>query len=221
MSTIAYNKKQLIERVRRHLADGWPSVEFSITTNEVLLYIDAAIASTLVASMVGIAKLTKEFATPESYIITTQLSSLVKNDVTNEWYATLPQTPLSVSLGYSITNAYFADAANGQSQPIWLIKGKRAAFRGYMPSPGGTRATVRGNVIYIRANDATPLAGLPVYVDMVTTRTSDITAPMNLPDDAIDAVFDKVVVKCMQRLGIPRDVIKDNIGEGSTNINKA
>lgn len=220
MAAIAFNKKQLIERVRRHLADGWPAVEFSVTTNEVLLYIDAAIASTLVASMVGIAKLTKELSTPESYIITTQLSPLVKNDATNEWYATLPQTPLSLSLGYSITNAYFADAANGQSQPIWLIKAKRSAFREYMPRPGGTSATVRGNIIYIKEKYATALAGFSVYVDMVTTRTSDITAPMNLPDDAIDAVFDKVVAKCMQRMGIPRDVVKDNIGEGATNINR-
>ncbi len=221
MSTIIYSKKQLIQRVRLHIANGFPAVEFSITDNQVLLYIDSAIASTVVASMMGIAKLTREMATPEAYIITTQLNAVIKNEATGEWYSQLPQTPLSLSIGFSITSAYFSDSAFGQSQPIWLLKSKRAAYRNYMPKAGGTLGQVRGNYIYIKSSDGSSLAGLTPYVDMVSTRTNDINEPLNLPDDAIEMVFDKAVQKCMQRLGIPFDVIKDNVSTVATNVNKS
>lgn len=218
---IPYSKKMLIERVRRHIANGWPMNDFTISENEVNLYIDSAIATTVVASMIGIAKITKELATPEAYTVTTQLAPLVKNEITGEWYTTLPQTPLSLSIGYSITNAYFGDVANGQSEPIWFIKGKRSAYRNYMPRPNGTSAEVRGNTINIKASDGSPLLGYGIFVDMVSTRTTDVNAPMNLPDDALESVFDKTVMKCLQRMNIPIDVVKDDIGQGATNINKA
>ncbi len=221
MAAIAYTKRQLVERLRRHLANGWPTSEFSITDNEVLLYIDAAVASTLVASMMGINKVTREMATPDAYIVTTQLDALTKNEITGEWYTNLPQTPLSLSIGYSITNAYFGDPALGQSETIWLIKTKRAAYRNYMPRPAGVSAIVKGNTISVKSSDGSPLINLDLYVDMVTTRTTDIDEPMNVPDDALELIFDKALAKCMQRMNIPFDVVKDDVGTVATNINKA
>lgn len=215
---IQYTKKSFIERVRLHLADGFPADEFNISNNQMLLYIDAGIASAVVASMLGMAKLTGQIATPEAYILTTQLPALVKNEITNEWETTLPQTPLSLSIGYSISNAYFGDPALGESETIWLIKNKRSAYRNYLPTPVGTQAKVRGSKISIRASDGSSLYNIPVYVDMVTTRTSDVNAPMNLPDDIIDLVFQKVVTECRNRMSIPMDVIKDDIGSGATNV---
>jgi hypothetical protein len=122
----------------------------------------------------------------------------------------LPQTPVSLSLGYSITNAYFADPANGKSQPIWLIKNKRASFRDYMPKPNGCSARVMGDVIFIKAKDGTPLSNLDVYVEMVSTRTNDINETMDLPDDAMEMVFQSVVAKCIQRMGLTKDILKDH-----------
>lgn len=215
---ISITKKVFIQRIRQHMANGWPNDEFSITDNEVLLYLDSATASTVVATMLGMAKITGEMATPEAYIVTTQLSVLVKNEITNEWYTTLPQTPLSLSIGYSITNAYFGDPAYGESQPIWLIKNKRKATRYYLPNPVGVSAGVRGNNIYVKSSDGTSLLGLDLYVDMVQTRTNDKSETVNMPDDVFDAVFDKVIMKCKDRLGMPRDIIKDDVGEGNTNV---
>lgn len=212
---IPYTKRMLVERVRRHMANDFPNEEFSIFESEVLLYIDQALSSTLVSSMMGIAKVTGSMATPEGYVITTQLAALVQNNNTGEWYATLPQTPISLSLGYSITNAYLANPAYGQSQPIWLIKNKRVPYRRYMPSPNGVSGRVLGNVFYVKANDNTPLSNLNVFVDMVTTRTTDINAPMNLPDDAIESIFQKVVVMCKDRINMPSDLIKDNVSAGN------
>jgi len=217
---ITYTKKLLIERVQRHIANDFPSAEFPISSNEVLLYIDSAIASTFVGSVMGGGKITGSMATPEAYVVTAQLSSLVKNDVTGEWYATLPQTPMSLSLGFSITNAYFGDAADGVSQPIWLIKNKRVAYRDYMPKPNVVSGRVVKDVFYLKAKDNSPLLNLPVYVDMVTTRTTDVNETIAMPDDILDVVFQKVVTMCKDRMNMPKDLIKDDVGQGSSNVSK-
>lgn len=208
---VQYTKGMFIERVERHIADGFPSEEFSVFSNEILLYLDSEIAANLVGSMIGMNKITGAMATPEAYIVTTELGALLQNTA-GEWYATLPQTPISLSLGHSVTNAYFVDVANGVSQPIWLIKSNRVGFRSYLPSASGVKGSVRGNAIYLRAKDNMPLSNLTVYVDMVSTRTNDLTEPMNLPDDVMSVVFDKVVAKCMARLLGPKDTVKDDNG---------
>jgi hypothetical protein len=168
--------------------------------------------------MYASAKITGAMATPEAYIVTTQLAPLIKNEFTGEWYATLPQTPLSLSLGYSITNAYLSDEANGKSQPIWLIKNKRSAYRDYMPKPTGTSGRVVGNKILIKAKDNTPLSNLDVFVDMVSTRTNDINEVIALPDDAIELVFKNVVNNCLQRMGLPTDIVKDHANVGNSAV---
>lgn len=218
MSLITYSKKMFVERIRRHIANGFPTSEFSITPNEMLLYIDAEIASSMIGASFGMAKIEGVLTTPEAYIVTTELSALVQDNNTGEWYAELPQTPISLPLGYSITNAYFADGANGKSQPIFLIKPQRSAFRDYMPKPSGVSGRVKGNKIYLKAKDNTPLSNLTAFVDMVSTRTNDINESMNLPDDILNAVFDKVVQRCLQRMGLLKDVIKDDQPSSNTNV---
>ena len=213
--SIPYSKTMLVERVRRHLENDFPDEEFGIFENEVILYIDEALAASLITSMAGIAKVIGTMETPEAYIVSTQLGQLTQNQNTGEWYVSLPQTPISLSLGYSITNAYLSDPTYGQSQPIWLIKSKRVSYRRYLPSPNGVNGRVMGSILYLKANDNTPLAGLNVFVDMVSTRTTDPNAPMNLPDDAIELIFTKVMARCKERIMLPSDTIKDDISSGN------
>jgi hypothetical protein len=140
----------------------------------------------------------------------------VQDPITSEWYATLPQPPVSLPLGYSITRAYFANAQNGISQEILPIKAKRAAYRNNMPRPAGAEYKVDGSTIYITANDGSPLFGFPVYVEMLNTRTSSMTETLNLPDDAIEGIYNLAYAKLMQRYKNPKDVIEDQIGAGNT-----
>jgi len=184
---ITYSKQMLIERIKRHLADGFPNDEFPMSDNEVLLYIDSSLAALLVGNIYGIAKITKSIATPEAYIVTTEMDAFLQDNVTGEWYATLPQTPISLALGYSITNVYFGN------EPVLPIRTQRVAFRNFMPKPVGASYRVKGNVIYVRADDNTALSPYTLYVDMVSTRTADVNEPMNVPDDVIKGIFDSVV----------------------------
>lgn len=212
---IGYTKKMFIERLRRHIANGWPNDSFSATDNEVLLYIDEALAFGLVGQVYATAKLEGNLVMPEAYLSTYLLADLVQDDVTGYWYSTLPQPPISLPLGYSINQVYFAKTAYSKSQAVFPIKAKRLSYREDMPLPNGVRYWVEGSRIWLQASSGQPLLGQPLYVQMAKTRTDDLSETMDLPDDAIKLIFDTVVGRMVQRLGLPQDIIKDNLPAGN------
>jgi hypothetical protein len=212
---ITFTKKMLIERVRRHMADDFPSVEFGAYENEVLLYIDQALAVTLVGQVYNNAKIEGNLAVPEGYLTTYLLPSLTQNLITREWETTLPQPPVSLPLGYSIDDIYFANQLNGRGNQVFMIKQKRVSFRRNMPMPSGVRAWVEGSTLKMEASDGSSLLNQPVYVRMASTRTSNVDDIMSLPDDAIEAIFLNVTAKLKDRMQIPKDVIADDISAGN------
>lgn len=215
-SLIPYTKKLLVQRIRQDLANDFPDSEFEISEREVLLHIDQALAFSIVGQVWNNAKVTGSMDVPEGYLTTYELSSLVQNPNTADWYAALPQSPVSLPLGYSITRVYFASAEFGVSQDVLPIKTKRAAFRRFMPRPAGAEYRVTGETIYVTANDGSPLSGLSLYVEMVKTRTESMTEILNMPDDAIELVYNGAYAKLVQRYKMPKDVIEDQIGAGNT-----
>lgn len=216
-SLINYTKKLLVQRLRQDLANEFPDSEFSISEKETLLHIDQALAFNAVGQIYSGAKVLGSLEVPEGYLTRYALSALVQDSVTSEWYATLPQPPVSLPLGYSITRAYFANTEFGVSQEILPIKSKRVAYRNNMPRPAGAEYKIsNGSAIYITANDGTSLAGLQVYVEMLNTRTSSMSDVLNLPDDAIEGIYNLAYAKLVQRYKMPKDIIQDQVGAGNT-----
>lgn len=215
MSLVQYSKKMFVERIRKHCADGFPNDDFTASTKEILLYLDSALAAGLVGQVYQNAKVEGNLAMPEAYMTTYALSGLQKNESTGEWFATLPQTPVNLPLGYSISNAYFASVAYGMSDPILPIRNKRASFRDFMPKPTGSSYRVLTNIIYIKASNNQPLLGLNTYVEMAKSRTDDITEVMSLPDDAMEAIFINVVQKLTSRYQEPKDIVLDELPSGN------
>ncbi len=217
-SLIAYTKKVLVQRIRQDLANDFPDSEFSLSENEVLLHIDQALAFNAVGQVYNGAKVLGSLEVPEGYITRYALSALVQDSITGEWYATLPQPPVSLPLGYSISRAYFADGSNGVSQEILPIKAKRAGYRNLMPRPAGAQYTINGGRINISASDGAPLFSLTVFVEMLNTRTSSMSDAMDLPDDAIEGIYNLAYAKCVQRYKMPKDIVADNISSGNNNL---
>jgi hypothetical protein len=215
-SLITYTKKLLVQRLRQDLANDFPDSEFAISEREVLLHIDQALAFNAVGQVYAGAKVLGTLDVPEGYLTRYALSALVQDSITGEWYATLPQPPVSLPLGYSITRAYFANTQNGVSQEILPIKAKRTGYRNFMPRPAGAEYKVNGSTIYVTANDGQPLSDQAVYVEMLNTRTSSMNDVLNLPDDAIEAIYNSAYQKLVQRYKMPKDVILDDIGAGNT-----
>lgn len=216
-SLIAYTKKMLVQRLRQDIANDFPDAEFAFSEKETLLHIDQALAFNAVGSIYNGAKVLGSLEVPEGYLTRYQLSALIQDPVSSEWYATLPQPPVSLPLGYSITRCYFASTQYGVSQEILPIKAKRAAYRNNMPRPAGAEYKIsNGSTIFITANDGSPLSGLQVYVEMLNTRTSSMSDVMALPDDAIEGIYNLAYTKLTQRYKMPKDVIDDGIGGGNT-----
>lgn len=217
-SLIPQTKAMLVERIKRHISDDFPNADFGASNNEMILYIDQAIAATLVGQVYNNAKLEGNLAMPEGYLSTFLLPAAAKNNITGYWTTTLPQPPVSLPLGYSITRGYFADAAYGTGTDIIWIKSKRVARRGLMPKQFGVSGWVEGSTLFLEASNNIPLNGVNFYVTMAKTRTTSLDEPLLIPDDAIEAVFQNVVAKLMQRMAIPKDEIQDDVSVGASNI---
>lgn len=211
---ISYTKGMLIERVKKHLANGFPNSSFVITDNEVLLYIDASIPFIMKGQMFENAKVTGFLEVPDAYIVTYALPTLTISSTTGEWFATLPQTPIELPTGYSITDVYFS--MNGaKSFSALPLTNKRNTFRNLLPRPSVVFFRVESNVIYFQTGNGILLFNQHAYVQMPISRTSDKNAIMSLPDGALEMLFDKTVAKCLQRLQIPQDIVKDNLPSGN------
>lgn len=213
---IAYTKQMLIERIRRHLANDFPNSSFSISENEILLYVDAAIPIVMKGQMYENAKVTNVIDVPEAYLVTYNITVSTTNTSTGEWSITLPQAPLALPDGYNITDAYFSNNGN-RTQSVFFIKTKRASYRDNLPKPAGIFARVEGNKVYLRTTEGQDilLYNQTFCIQMPISRTTDKTAVMNVPDDAIDGIFTNVVAKCKERYMMPQDIIKDNLPSGN------
>lgn len=212
---VPYNRKQLIERIIKHLADGFPNDSFAASANEINLYIDQAVAFSIVGKAYENAKIEGVLAVPEAFEVTYNLGIMLQDDNTNEWYATLPQPPLSLPLGYSIADVYFILPGMGRSESAFPIKNKRVPYRNYMPIPTGTSYRTENSIIWVKGSQGQPLSGGSLYVQMPVNRGTDLTAPMNMPDDVIMSVFDSVVKELAQRYQLPKDIIKDSLPAGN------
>lgn len=214
MAAIIYSKAQFIERVKKHIAGDFVGNDFKITDNEILLYIDAGIPFVLKGQMFDNVKVTGIFEVPDAYITTYLISPITRNAATNEWVGTLPQTPLALPTGYNITDAYISQPNQGR-QSIFITSNKRVPYRNNLPKPSGLFARVEYNKIYLQSPNGMPLSGQDLYVQMPISRTSDISEPMNIPDDAISYLFDYVVNKIKERFSLPKDIVQDNLPSGN------
>lgn len=215
---IAYTRKMLIQRIRKHLNNGFANDAWSTSDNEITLYCDQAIAFGIVGQTWESAKITGVMEVPEAYQITFLLTNLIQDPVLGEWYSTLPQPPVSLPLGYSITQVYPADGSMGKGINFLPIKAKRVAYRENMPYPPGGSYRTENNRIWLKANNNMSLLNIPFYIQMPTSRTDDITKDMNLPDDVIQNIFDTVVQRLIQRYAQPKDIVRDDLPAGNTNL---
>ena len=211
---ILHSKRMLIERITKHFNSGFEGNDFNITTNELLLYIDAAIPFVMKGQMFENVKVEGIFEVPDAYLVTYNFTVINKSEATAEWYVTLPQPPLALPKGYDIPNVYLS-VNGGRSLNGLPLSNKRAAYRNLMPKPNGFFYRVEGYVMYLQATNAASFLDQQLYVQMPISRTGSLDSPMSIPDDAISSLFDMVIIKCKDRLGIPQDIVQDNLPAGN------
>lgn len=214
-SLVSYTKGSLVERIEKHLESDFPGADFKLTPREILLYIDQSLAFTLVGQVYQMAKVEGNIALPEGWLTTYNVSTPTVDAPSGYWFCTLPQPPVSLPLGYSINRVYTAIAGSGQSFDFFAIKAKRVGIRKYMPLPTGARYWVTGTKLWLAASDGSSLSSFTIYVEMAKTRTESMNETMNLPDDAIEAIFQDTIKTISQRFSLPQDQVLDNLPQGN------
>lgn len=212
---LGYTWEQFVNRFERHINNDFPGTDFTISKNELLLYINEAMSFGLVGQVWQGAKVTGFMEVPEAYVLQFELDDLTQDTVSGYWTTTLPQPPLSLPLGYSINRIYPATTGFGQGQDCIAIKANRVGRRKNMPMQFGVRYWVTGNKLWLAASDGSSLLNQTFYAEMPSTRAVLITDYINLPDDAQSFIFDKVMVRIKERLGLPQDVIQDDLPSGN------
>jgi hypothetical protein len=210
-----YTNKTFIERIKRDINNGFPDTDFSMSDNEILFHIDQAKAAALIGNVYGAAKVEGALAMPEAWITTYTITNLRKNEATSEWYGDLPQPPVSLPLGYSIADVYFATSAEGDRQSLFPVDAKQVPMMSMLPQPAGSRYWVRGKTIYAKAWNGASLLGKSLYVEMAKTRTINLTDELGIPDDQVEVVYNLVMDKLKKRIMNPQDIIQDNLPAGN------
>src|SRR5690606_19284416 len=103
---LGYTWRQLSQRIWKHFNNDFPGTDFSVTENEIYLYINEAMSSGLIGQVYNGAKVLGALEVPDSYILQFELAALSQDIVSGYWTTTLPQPPLSLPLGYSINRVY-------------------------------------------------------------------------------------------------------------------
>lgn len=212
---LTYSWLQFCERIVRHINNNFPSEDFKMSTNEILLYINEAMSFGIVGQVYNGAKISGVLEVPEAYIVQFELDALTQDSVSGYWTTTLPQPPLSLPLGYSINRIYPAANGYGQGQDVIMLKAKRVGRRRNMPLQFGVYGYVTNNKLWLFASNGTSLLGNTFYAEMPSTRAVNLNDPMPLPDDATDMIFTKVIARLKDRLQLPQDIIKDDLPQGN------
>ena len=81
--------------------------------------------------------------------------------------------------------------------------------------PLGVRYWVENGKIWLAASDGSSLLGQDCYIQMPSTRAINLTDQINLPDDATEMIFTKVLARLKDRLQLPQDIIADDVAPGN------
>lgn len=212
ITTLTYDT--FIERIKKRLANGWPNIKFSITDNEILMYVYEATATAITMLSTQGLKLDGIRAVPEGFLTTYKIaaSSFVQDTNTSYFSVAMPAPLINLPLGYSISEPYFA-GAGVPGLPIILVHARQKGFWNKIPTPDyGVYAWVEGLSFIMDGRGLNlALSGQTLYLRMLSPRsaTGNTSDVMTMPDEAIKMVFDLVIDELTKRLQTPKDKTND------------
>lgn len=204
--------KVFTEQIQRRLQNDYPSGEFTVTSNEILLYIFQALGQAITNAANQYYSVEGLAATPEAFITTYKFpaSSLKKDYDTGRYVLVLPHPPLNVLYGYSIMSPYFA-GSGAKSFPLIKINGYQKGFALQLSSPSyGIYYEVEGAQMLLTSEHLDLInSGLKLFVPMLSPRGQSDNDTINASDETLAVVFDAVVARLSQRMGTPKDASND------------
>ena len=186
--------QQMIDRCIRSFYGDYPSEEATLTNNFVQLYINDAVAMALSNAMQKNYVVTGINSVPEGFMSTFKITSFTKDDNTGFYSADLPHPPIGVAENSSVAGVFFG-SVKGQSKPVLEVKPNEVDYFRFMPMPPQAAFYwMESGTIYLWVRTNLPQNTL-LYVRMATHIPTDVDAPMNIPPDAVDFVYNYVMAQ--------------------------
>jgi hypothetical protein len=196
--------QNMVDRVRRTYYNDYPDDSSVLTDNEILLFINDAVAAAITKQTNEEYAVTGIMSVPEGYISSFQLNSFTKNADTGFYTATLPHPPIGLPGNSGVQSCFFI-GTKGQSKPILYVSPNEVDFFRFMPNPPhAAYYWIEGNTIYFFVKSNLP-TGSKINVRMATHITNNLDASINVPPDAVDFVYSMVLQRLLQRKGINSD----------------
>ena len=204
--------QNMIDRVRRQYYNDYPDDSAVLTDNELLLHVNDAVAEVMTKQANDAYTITGLLSTPEAYITTYKLTTFAKDADTNYYYSTLPHPPIGLPENSGVNSVFFS-GTKGQSKPILYVSPNEVDYFRNMPHPPqAAYYWIEGTTLYMWVKTDLP-STTKVNVRMATHVTNNLSAPINVPPDAIGMVFDVV----MKRIIIRKQIQPDNTTDGKSN----
>jgi hypothetical protein len=215
MSTLIGNITwaKAIRRINRRIMNGYPSIASTLSDNEIEMYLIEAIATVMVQETNAQMQFDGVRSVPEGFITTYTITTFPKDVSTGLYKITLPHPPIGLPLGLSIISPYFAKNGTISAPLIAIHSNQRGTYR-LMPSPNfGAYYWVENSTMYIDSNGADVTILGTLYLPMPSPRpaTNSDSDLINLPDEAMSAVFDICVQKLTARLQTPMETTNSGV----------
>lgn len=199
------------ERIQKFLANNYADISNNITTNELLLYVYGAMAEVIEAEANQKYLVEGIYPGQDGFITTYTFaaSALVYDwDVGIYYKLTLPFPPLNMPLGYSIKSPQFT-GRGGISFPLFPVQAYQRGYDQQLPFPDiGGSYWVEGDQMTIYAPNVDLVSsGWTLRVPMLSPRskTGADTDIIQMPDGALEAVFDRAIERLVNRKNRPQN----------------
>lgn len=197
-------KAQMIELIQRDVNNGLPFDDAQITDNEVSLWLGQAIASVMEEKYRKDAEIESITYMNDFYYATFKNRTVSKDTDTGYYYLCLPQVPLGLPRGISISGVYFKSAEGQLTETVIQIAPQEIDVMRSLPMPKNKiYGWAEGDLFYMMSyKNIKDLKGI---VRMVTSKISDND---DVPDNIGVAAADLVIRRLRSRAGI-QDISND------------
>ena len=202
-------RKILIEQIRRIFYGGVPNDDATLSEKEVNVYINEAIAYMAKVNYSDAIKLDGIENISDSFYATFKNLSITRDLDTGYYSLDLPQVPLGLSRGYSISTVTFPTSTGLAKSPIPISPRELDYVDQLKQPPSKIFYWSEGKKLWFKSY--TNLVGKFAIVRMVSTETSDMDAEVNVPQEYITDIINMVLSQLKIRKGTPEDTVNDGV----------
>lgn len=182
-------KAQMIELIQRDLNNGLPFDDAQVTDNEISLWLGQAIATVMEERYRKDAEIESIIYMNDYYYATFKNRVVSKDSDTGYYYICLPQIPLGLPRGISISGVYFKSSEGQLTETVIQISPQEIDIMNSLPMPKSKiYGWSEGDLFYMISYKN--IKDLKAIVRMVTSQFNDTDdVPDNIGVQAADLVI--------------------------------